>query len=246
MNVLKVYDTNLDRIRLGESGDGGYVIFDGLKYDYLLSGGIENTIRFESDFIDKYNVVCDAFDNSIDELPEKNNKIRFNKKTISGGNNVNTTNLKHIIKQKKNIFVKMDIEGWEWNWLSQLTDEDFNNIKQMCIELHFFHNVQNANDVQVFHSRLQILDRLNQFFFLMHVHANNFGPSFDYNSTRYPSVIECTYINKSVFKENPNLVLIENVRSFPTELDEKNCEQIEDINDLLNKEPFRATQLRKI
>ena len=57
MNVFTMYDTNLPRIRLGAKRDGGYVIFDGLQYDHLVSGGIAGNIDFESDFVKKYKVL---------------------------------------------------------------------------------------------------------------------------------------------------------------------------------------------
>ena len=101
MNVFTVYDANMSRIRLGSKRDGGYIVFDGLHYDHLVSGGIERNIDFECDFIDKYKVPCDAFDNSIDKLPRENNQIEFHRKTITNFNSEQTTNLKSLINEKK-------------------------------------------------------------------------------------------------------------------------------------------------
>ena len=115
MNVFTVYDTNLTRIRLGSKRDGGYIIFDGLKYDHLLSGGIGGSIQFESDFIKKYNVMCDAFDHTISNLPQINNVIKLHRKAISSEETHESTNLKSFIQQHDNVFIQMDIEGWEWD-----------------------------------------------------------------------------------------------------------------------------------
>jgi hypothetical protein len=245
MEVLRVYDVNLERIRLGEEQDGGYIVFDGLEYDYLLSGGIENTIKFESDFIDRYNVMCDAFDNSIDRLPKEHSKIRFHKKSITGEERDGCTNLKSLIWPKKDIYVKMDIEGWEWEWLNALDEDDFKNIKQMSIELHFFMNIDNLEiaNLDIFKERLAILDRLNQHFYLIHLHGNNYSKQFFFNGEEYPAVLECVYINKNVILENPNLHVIKNVRSFPSDLDSVNNVNVDDINHLLNKEPFKTKNL---
>ena len=124
MDVFTVYDTNLERIRLGEAFDGGYVIFDGLEYDHLLSGGIERTIQFEEDFIKKYNVTCDAFDNSIRELPKENSSINFHRKTISGSDTETASTLKSFLEQKQKVFIKWilkDGNGIGWNhWIQTI------------------------------------------------------------------------------------------------------------------------------
>lgn len=257
MDVFRVYDTNMDRIRLGEMGgelakercgDGGYVLFDGLEYDYLISGGVDDTIKFEKEFMNKYDVaVCDLFDNSIDELPEANSEITFYKKSISNENSESSTNLKSFIRKHKNVFVKMDIEGHEWKWLNSLEEDDFNNIKQMAIELHLFFEMSNGTNIEeLFIKRLMTVYNLNKYFYLMHVHANNCAPSFKYNNVEYPHVIECTYINKNVFKDNSKLFVTKNVRSFPLDIDRVNCPNMKDINHLLNKEPFKTNTLELI
>ena len=158
-----------------------------------------------------------------------------------------STNLKNVLRKYKNVYVKMDIEGWEWEWLDSLEDEEFNNIKQMSIELHFFFNIPDKKNLHYsFMKRLKTIDNLNKYFFLMHVHGNNWSSSFKVDNNDYPQVIECTYINKNVFKNNSNLFVIRNLRSFPTELDIKNNMYLDDINHLLNKEPFKTNKLELI
>ena len=246
MNVFTVYDTHLRRIRLGSKRDGGYVIFDGLQYDHLVSGGIEGNIDFESDFINKYNVSCDAFDNSIDKLPKENNQINFCRKTITSVNTERNTNLKSLINGKENVFVKMDIEGGEWDWLESLEQEELNRVTQMTIEIHFFFELR-GNDLNTeFRKRLKIIEKLNEYFYLMHVHGNNHSNVFSFDGQQYPSVIECTYVNKKVFMNNPYLFVIRNIRNFPNELDMSNNEHGPEINYILNKPPFKFNELKLI
>ena len=40
------------------------------------------------------------------------------------------------INKNKNIFLKMDIEGAEVNWLNSLSSEQLSNFSQMVIEFH--------------------------------------------------------------------------------------------------------------
>jgi hypothetical protein len=140
----------------------------------------------------------------------------------------------------------MDIEGGEWDWLESLERDELNRITQMTIELHFFFNSKKKNLNEEFVERLKIIEKLNEQFFLMHVHGNNNSNLFKYGVELYPSVIECTYVNKKCFKNNPNFFVIRNIRSFPDELDEANNAHIPDINSVLNKPPFKFNELRKV
>ena len=62
-----------NKIRLGNNGDGGYVIADlGNKYDCYISCGVSNEESFSRDFIKKYNMNKDnsfAFDGTIEDYP---------------------------------------------------------------------------------------------------------------------------------------------------------------------------------
>jgi hypothetical protein len=84
-NVLTYYKCPYPKIRVGRYDDGGYVIAEvpNINYKILLSGGIENDISFEEDFIKKFqNIKCFAFDGTINNLPKENKDIIFIKKNI--------------------------------------------------------------------------------------------------------------------------------------------------------------------
>ena len=101
--VLTVYKSPFNKLRIGKDNDGGYIIVDipNVRYDLFLSGGIDNDISFEEDFIDKYNnVISVAFDGSIEQLPKKNDRLNFWKIFIGGNNNSHYTNLHDFINEK--------------------------------------------------------------------------------------------------------------------------------------------------
>ena len=52
VNSLTVYECK-NKYRLGNKGDGGYVLMDISGYDILLSGGIGGDIEFEKSFTEK-------------------------------------------------------------------------------------------------------------------------------------------------------------------------------------------------
>lgn len=245
MNVLTVYDCSLKRIRLGEKNDGGYVIFDGMDYDVLISGGIDTTNVFENELMKKYNLQQGyAFDNSIDMLPYPNSNLVFSRLEINDKNN-----LANLINSHESCFVKMDIEGSEWKWLSSLNVKTMNKITQMVIELHFFFDI--AQDVKrdkdallrCYMNRMNILDRLNETHVLCNIHANNNSEEFEFNNNIIPMVVECTYLNKNVLRKIPNTLVMKNIRTIPTSLDAVNNVDKKDNNHVMNYEPFVHTNI---
>lgn len=149
-----------------------------------------------------------------------------------------------MINGKENVFVKMDIEGGEWYWLESLEHEELNRVTQMTIVIHLILELKGADLNTEFVKRLKIIEKLNKYFYLMHVHGNNHANVFSCGDKQYPSVIECTYVNKKVFVNNPSLFVIRNIRNFPNELDMSNNEHGPEINHILNKPPFKFNDLK--
>lgn len=203
---LTVYNPVNKKIRLGRCSDGGYVIIDGYDYDYFISAGvggvngIEENISFEIDFFNKYPFLKGLiFDGTIpgdpQNLPEQ---LKFIKKNIDSMSTNNTTNLKEYIKDYNDIFIKMDIDGCEWDWMLNFSDS-FSKVKQLVIEIHgIFNNstYPKANNYKILRSLLI----LNTTHYLVHAHANNCceyitclnGVTHD----GYPNVLELTFIRK--------------------------------------------------
>ena len=48
---LTVYQVPVEKIRVGNIGDGGYVLVPSMNYDFFLSGGLSNNIEFENAFL---------------------------------------------------------------------------------------------------------------------------------------------------------------------------------------------------
>ena len=162
---LKVYHID-KKTRIGKPGDGGYCILLQNSYDVLLSGGISYDTSFEEQFLQKYNnIKCEAFDGSINSLPKNSNKkINFTKKFIGFDNNNNYTNCHDIINNYNDIFLKMDIEGGEYDFFRSLTEKQIQKFKQIVLEVHFPNTIR----------RWEMLNRLAKTHYLIHVHGNNF------------------------------------------------------------------------
>jgi len=196
--VLTVYDIDNRLIRIGPNEDGGYIIADGFEYDLFISCGIACDIRFEDDFLDNYNIKCLAFDGTINTFPSHKNNMEWIPKNIGYLNTEKSTDLKEYMQNKKKIFLKMDIEGSEFNWLDSMTEAELDCFSQIVIEYHWPFDIY----------RMNMLKKLNKTHYIIHVHGNNGrylynirNISVDYNDIDIPEVFEVTYVNKRLFNK---------------------------------------------
>ena len=222
-NCLTVYEySNMSRIGGNtEHNDGGYVICsDFNNYDILISAGIGGDITFEKDVTERYNIKCMAYDgecNSATDICSSEELITHIPKNISNINSEKTTNLKDSIQIYKNVFLKMDIEGGEYTFLENLTNNDFKNISQIVIEFHFVDII----------TKWKILEKITETHYLVHFHANNNNQVlYCYDGFYVPAVFECTYINKNLVNGELPLNKIE----LPNNMDKPNIKDRIDYN----------------
>lgn len=113
------------------------------------------------------------------------------------------------------IFIKMDIEGWEYKTLSQILPF-VDKVNGVIVEFHKLHICGKEFD--------DVIDLLSGHFYIAHVHANNTCGLIE--GTDLPILLEITFINK-------NLVPDSNMRStqkYPIEgLDFPNIKKRNDI-----------------
>jgi hypothetical protein len=224
INPLSLYTPPFPKKRIGKSNDGGYVICEipNISYDLLLSGGISNDTSFEDNFLKLYPTVqCYAFDETIDSSPSKNNKFNFIKKNIGATNTDKVTNLHEYLNKYKNIFVKMDIEGGELDWLNSLNSEHMNNISQMVIE---FHSITKDN--------LPLFEKINQTHIQVNFHGNNCCSTNTDLGFIIPNVFESLYINRKYITAELPL----NKETIPLNIDQPNIASNPDI--IIDTPPF--------
>lgn len=235
--ILSTYTIPNSLIRVGPREDGGYVIADGFDYDLFISCGIAGDVRFEEAFLDIHKVKCVSFDGTISSFPYHRNSMEWIPKNIGYSNTGNTTNLKEYMKGSTKIFLKMDIEGSEFNWLDSMTETELDQFSQIVLEVHWPFDVY----------RMNMLKKLNKTHYIVHIHGNNYcdrdipkhlpsGRTYDgtvtiNNSTlpkiQLPEVFEVTYVNKKLC--DASSVKIKEIQ-YPTALDYPNNPRATDIS----------------
>jgi len=71
--------------------------------------------------------------------------------------------------------------------------------------------------------KIEVIRKINELFYLYHVHANNFERVYYINWYKVPNVLELTFVNKKIFKNAEYSKVI-----FPTEFDRPNNKNRED------------------
>ena len=205
-NLITVYQCPFPKQRIGRWTDGGYAIADipGIKYDALFAGGVCDDVSFEEDFIRYQNTTLPvyAFDGTVDCLPYSpfQHQIKFIKKNIGEFNTAEYTNLHdlflpYVQKPDSNIFVKMDIEGGEVDWIRSLHKDHMDTIAQFVME---FHEPFGEREIDMF-------KKINETHLLVHFHPNNVKGARVHNGVYIPNIFECTYLHKRFFNGSAEL-----------------------------------------
>jgi glycosyltransferase involved in cell wall biosynthesis len=189
------YTTNFTKIRLGELGDGGYAICDGIPSSGLYSYGSDDNIKFEVAYHAKYGKECWVYDHTIPGITNKPDYIHFFKQGVS---NATTGELDTIDNQVvrnghedcRTMFAQIDIEGYEWIVLK--SSEKIKEFAQVLVEFHMPRNIWMHRDAV-----LETLRFMNKHFVCVHVHGNNslLQPWFDHD---FPLTFECTYVRRDL------------------------------------------------
>ena len=220
VNQFKVYDLGVEKIRIGRNQDGGYIYAnqDLNKIDTVYSFGVDCEMGMESHFHEinptaKINMYDPAgklysqnydkvkMDKFVSELPSY---CKFRNMGVCGDNisNEHLIPLSKLITQngdnKNRLLLKMDIEGGEFDVFSNTYINYLLLFDQMSIEFHF-----NLNDNSFIQTYSNVLKKLNEHFYMFHIHANNYAPVCTVNGHSIPSVLEISFAKKSLF---PNAV----------------------------------------
>jgi len=189
-----------DLLRFGNENDGGYVLDVSTVYDNLLSFGIADDISFELDFVNYYpksNLFC--YDPSIDNLPGVLNNSSFFKIGIAKKSSKNYQSLKEIlsfnnIDKFKNNFIKMDIEGFEWEVIEH-SIEDLILFDNFVLEIHFYERPPKLIFLFPFtlYKRLKLLRNLKRHFDIYNVHFNNGPRIINFSNFLFPECVEISF-----------------------------------------------------
>ena len=225
-DLLHISQTNgRELVRIGRENDGGYIMLNdfasgGIAYSF----GISSDVSWDKDMAARgYDVFM--YDHTIDALPEENPRFHWSKLGIADGTTQDDRlkALDELIRinrheAKRNMILKMDVEGAEWGFLERVSQETLRQFSQMTFEFHRMLNPDKPDLV------LDIFRKLNQTHQLIHLHANNNGSYISFGGRNFCTVIEASYVLREGHTFNDDYDV-----SLPLSLDSPNAKRIEEI-----------------
>ena len=156
------------RILVGNKADGCYVLLDDFKdIKYAYSFGISTMVQFDNE-LTKRDIDVYMYDHTINGLPYNNTKFHWKKKGIAGKGEITQKldTLENYInenghKDEKNMILKIDTEGAEWNALIDISEDVLNQFKYILIEFHF----NNLKKGDIYYQVLKKLHKTHQVFY---------------------------------------------------------------------------------
>ena len=219
-------ESTVRKRRVGPSEDGGYVVADELSghTDVLVSAGVGEDVRFETDFYSRYaskGILIDPYvstavaDESCAELV-----LRAKVGEHSGISSSGSFSLDELLEKAKlvsglsdpRVTLKMDIEWDEWDVLEQASSDTLRRFDQILIEFHlvpvvpnlphplsgYFQTFQfltaNKINAEMAERYSQVMAKLQRDFSCIHLHANNSLGVHSYFGEAVPYLLEATFI----------------------------------------------------
>jgi hypothetical protein len=228
LRLIRPFDiADRAKIRVGNPHDGGYVMIDDFAgVRAALSIGIGEEISWDMD-IGRRGVAVFQFDHTIDAAPVLQRGFRFFRKRVGPSGKVDgETTLAGILeleelRDDRNILMKMDIEGDEWDALDVTSDACIRRIRQCVIE---FHQLENFASAEWANRALRVFSKIAQTHQVVHLHGNNHCGFVVLGGIPFPSVIEITLIRRDHHVFTPSQ------GCWPTALDAPNRPDVADLS----------------
>lgn len=211
--------TNRPMIRIGSSGDGGYLAPDDLDgVNVAVSPGVSTEVGFDLAMAERGMEIYMA-DASVAAPPIEHPHFHFHKKFLDvfeDDENMRLDTLCASIAPEHtgDRILQMDIEGAEYRVLLDASDETLKSFRIMLVE---FHNLDRMFAAFPFWLIQATFQKLLRFHRVVHIHPNNVSGSRMRDNIEIPPVMEFTfYRNDRVVHE------ADREPCFPHPLDQDN------------------------
>lgn len=203
--------------RFGRANDGGYVHLDDFRgVDTALSLGVNDDVSWDRDVAD-CGLKIFQFDHTVDDPSPDDDRMIFSKIMIAAHPGAGCATLNELVAahdkgaNSPNIFLKMDIEGYEWPVIEETDQHLLGRFTQIACEMHLFEHLPSLEFRQGFYRSLR---KLNLSYAPIHIHANNHAGYSIVAGVPIANVLEVTWANRSIYSFR------DTEEVFPTHLDQ--------------------------
>ena len=213
--------------RIGGTGDGGYVMLDDLTgIGVCYSLGVGPDVSWDVAMAQRGATVL-QYDHTVAAPPADHPNCRHFKVGIThdealspGMRRIDTLLQENGHASRRDMVLKVDIEGHEWDSLSVLPSAVLGQFRQVLVELHGMRLLH----MDSFRERaVALFDKLRLTHHCIHVHGNNFGGMSVVAGTPIADVLELTLVRREDYVVEPSDEV------FPTALDGPNNTNLPDL-----------------
>lgn len=204
-----------EKIRIGSSGDGGYVMLDSGHDGVAISLGLGTGISWDMHLLNNgWSVI--QFDGSLTQSPCEHRHLSFYPKYIVSGtqtaeNEITLYDALNILPSENNIALRIDRPGSEYVFFEHASARELNRFSQIIGTFHYLH------DLATLEQKIRIFEKICQTHVPIHFHYNNNGFLLGFDNFIVSSIFEVSFARKDI-----GIFLPSNL-SFPTELDAPNA-----------------------
>jgi hypothetical protein len=220
INKLHPFETEKKMIRMGNNGDGGYLLPNDLEgIEACFSPGVDDMSLFEKDCYYR-NIKIFLADKSVKnpQLDLNPNTYSFLKKHVGCTTNKDFITMDDWVKStnilpESDLILQMDIDLGEYITLINMSDALIKRFRIIIIE---FHSLNKLWDSDFFNIAETIFNKILQTHTPVHIHPNNYEPIAKNNGVLIPIVAEFTFLrnDRDSFKNYQT--------KFPHKLDSDN------------------------
>lgn len=211
---------SIELIRIGDNGDGGYLIPNDLNdLQACLSPGVDEIANFEKE-LGEIGIPSHLVDFSVDAPPKGIRPASFTQKFIGAATAGNLVTLADWMSSlglddKRDLILQMDIEGAEYHSILATPQEVLDRFRIIVLEIHSLRSLANKDFHQIFHAFAQKLTKNHQ---VVHIHPNNFMRPTVVNGVVIHPVVELTLLRRDRFSRSEQATNL----TYPHKLDRAN------------------------
>jgi hypothetical protein len=215
---LRPVSTDLDLIRLGPDGDGGYLVPDDLEgISACFSPGVSLISGFEKECAQRGMEVFMA-DRSVEGPTETHPRFHFTKKFVGATTNdavmtVDDWVRRSLPEAEGDLMLQIDIEDCEYETFLSMSDALMGRFRIITGEFHSLNHLWSRPFFQV---ASKAFEKILQTHTCVHIHPNNESAAMEKGGLSIPPMMEFTFLRNDRVT-NPVLT-----RAFPHPLDADN------------------------
>ncbi|MFZ1024705.1 MAG: discoidin domain-containing protein [Limnoraphis robusta] len=213
---LRMYDTDLGKVRIGSMGDGGYVIPNDLSdLRGIVSIGIGREVSFDLHFAEK-GVKVFQYDHTIQGPPVIHDNLVFNKLGWGSQDGNGFITLSKMLETNGlsdgDLILKFDVENAEWDALFDVPPDLLKRFRIITCELHQFHALEN---ISVFQKVNRVINLLTTNHTVVHIHPNNCCGTALVAGITLPKLIEFSFLRNDRADFYPSHASIPSSLDYP-------------------------------